>query len=181
MALPGFAKFFKKAADEEKEHAECLMKFQGQRGGRIILRDIKKPIKDEWGSGLEAMQDALELEKSMNKSLIELHKTANKHNDYQVSAAAVRSIQLSSKRAVMDPWCRQNLIGLTSIGYYGDVPLEWVFNLSIARFNSIVIMLPQNVIYSCPAKVTQRSFLSLCWEVGLGIRRLVLKDMTLNN
>ena len=30
-----------------------------------------------------------------------------------------------------------NLIGLTSIGYYGDVPLEWVFNLSTARFNTV--------------------------------------------
>ena len=47
MALPGFAKYFKKAADEEKEHAELLMKFQVQRGGRIVLSDIKKPIKDE--------------------------------------------------------------------------------------------------------------------------------------
>ena len=85
VALPGFAKFFKKAADEEKEHAECLMKFQIQRGGCIVLGDIRKPIKDEWGSGLEAMQHALELKKSMNQSLLELHKTANKHNDFQVS------------------------------------------------------------------------------------------------
>ena len=91
VALPGFAKFFKKAADEEKEHAECLMKFQIQRGGRIVLSDIKKPIKDEWGSGLEAMQHALDLEKSMNQSLLELHKTANKHNDFQVSVRLVNS------------------------------------------------------------------------------------------
>lgn len=85
VALPGFAKYFKKAADEEKEHAELLMKFQVQRGGRIVLSDIKKPIKDEWGSGLDAMQDALALEKSMNQSLLELHKTVNEHNDYQVN------------------------------------------------------------------------------------------------
>ena len=85
VALPGFAKYFKKAADEEKEHAEELMKFQVQRGGRIVLNDIKKPVKDEWGSGLDAMQDALALEKSMNQQLLDLHKTANKHNDYQVS------------------------------------------------------------------------------------------------
>ena len=63
VALPGFAKYFRKAAEEEKEHAEKFMKFQAQRGGHIILSDIKKPAKDEWGSGFEAMQAALELEK----------------------------------------------------------------------------------------------------------------------
>ena len=85
MALPGFAKFFKKAVEEEKEHAEVLMKFQIQRGGRVLLQDIKKPIKDEWGSGLEAMQAALDLEKYMNETLLDLHKIANKHNDFQVT------------------------------------------------------------------------------------------------
>ena len=85
MALPGFAKFFKKAMDEEKEHAEVLMKYQVQRGGRVKLENIKKPVKDDWGSGLEAMQAALDLEKYMNETLLDLHKIANKHSDFQVS------------------------------------------------------------------------------------------------
>ena len=84
VALPGFAKYFRKAAEEEKEHAEKFMKFQVQRGGRIMLSDIKKPAKDEWGSGLEAMQAALELEKSINQALLDLHKTANDNGDFQV-------------------------------------------------------------------------------------------------
>ena len=61
------------------------MKFQIQRGGRVKLQNIKKPVKDDWGSGLEAMQAALELEKYMNQTLLDLHKTANKHDDFQVS------------------------------------------------------------------------------------------------
>ena len=85
VALPGFAKYFKKSADEEKEHAEKLMKFQAQRGGRVVLNDIKKPAKDEWGTGLEAMQDALELEKTVNQALLDLHKVADANNDFQVS------------------------------------------------------------------------------------------------
>lgn len=28
IALPGFAKFFKESSDEEREHAELLMKYQ---------------------------------------------------------------------------------------------------------------------------------------------------------
>eukprot|EP00916_Digyalum_oweni_P024476 GHVL01040452.1.p1 GENE.GHVL01040452.1~~GHVL01040452.1.p1 ORF type:complete len:102 (+),score=7.90 GHVL01040452.1:126-431(+) len=41
VALPGFSKFFRKSSDEEREHGEKLMTFQNQRGGRIVLQDIK--------------------------------------------------------------------------------------------------------------------------------------------
>lgn len=41
MALPGFSKFFKNSSDEEREHAEKLMKYQNKRGGRVVLQDIK--------------------------------------------------------------------------------------------------------------------------------------------
>jgi ferritin heavy chain len=84
VALPGFAKYFKKSADEEKEHAEKLMKFQVQRGGRVVLSDIKKPAKDEWGTGLQAMEAALALERSVNQALLDLHKIADANNDFQV-------------------------------------------------------------------------------------------------
>ena len=84
MALKGFSKFFKKSSDEELEHAEKLMKYQNQRGGRIVLQDLKRPEKDEWGSGLDAMQAALALEKTVNQSLLDLHKVAEKHDDPQM-------------------------------------------------------------------------------------------------
>ncbi len=41
VALPGFHKFFKHSSDEEREHAEKLMKLQNTRGGRIVLQDVK--------------------------------------------------------------------------------------------------------------------------------------------
>merc|ERR1712150_469314 len=84
VALPGFSKFFKKSSDEEREHAEKLMKYQNKRGGRIVLQDIKKPDRDEWGCALDAMQVALSLEKSVNQSLLDLHKTADSHGDAQM-------------------------------------------------------------------------------------------------
>ncbi|XP_021355362.1 soma ferritin-like [Mizuhopecten yessoensis] len=83
VALPGFAKYFKKATDEEREHAEKFMKYQNKRGGRVVLQDIKKPDKDEWGSALEAMQVALALEKNVNQSLLDLHAVGDKHGDSQ--------------------------------------------------------------------------------------------------
>ncbi|KAK7108518.1 hypothetical protein V1264_016251 [Littorina saxatilis] len=85
VALPGFSKFFRKSSDEEREHGEKLMTFQNQRGGRIVLQDIKKPDRDEWGSGLDAMQVALALEKSVNQSLLDLHEVSAGHNDAQMT------------------------------------------------------------------------------------------------
>jgi ferritin heavy chain len=81
VALSGFAKFFKKSSDEEREHAEKLMKFQNQRGGRIVLQDVQKPSVEEWGTGLNAIQAALDLEKTVNQALLDLHKVANEHGD----------------------------------------------------------------------------------------------------
>ena len=84
MALKGFSKFFKKSSDEELEHAEKLMKYQNQRGGRMVFQDLKKPEKDDWGSGLDAMQAALALEKTVNQSLMDLHKIAENRDDPQM-------------------------------------------------------------------------------------------------
>jgi len=84
VALKGFAKFFNESSKEERVHAELLMKYQGQRGGRIVLQDIKKPERDEWGTGLEAMQAALALERSVNQALLDLHAIASSHNDAQM-------------------------------------------------------------------------------------------------
>ena len=44
------------------------MAFQNKRGGRIVLKDIKKPERDEWGTGLDGMKAALELEKQVRQT-----------------------------------------------------------------------------------------------------------------
>nr|AFH77943.1 ferritin [Cerebratulus lacteus] len=84
VALKGAYDFFKKNSDEEREHAMMLIKFQNQRGGRVVYQDIKKPEKDEWGTLLDAMQTALDLEKHVNQALLDLHGIASKHNDPQM-------------------------------------------------------------------------------------------------
>nr|AIA57693.1 ferritin [Galaxea astreata] len=84
VALPGFHKFMLKQSDEEREHAMKLMKYQNQRGGRIVMKEIKKPENDEWGTGLEAMEAALNLEKHVNQALLDLHKVADTHGDPQM-------------------------------------------------------------------------------------------------
>ncbi|KAK4030403.1 soma ferritin [Daphnia magna] len=85
VALKGFAKFFKESADEENEHAQMLMKYQNVRGGRVVLTAINRPAQQEWASPLAAMEFALNLEKQVNQSLLDLHKVASGHNDPHLS------------------------------------------------------------------------------------------------
>merc|ERR1719309_989334 len=80
IALEGFHGYFKKQSDEEREHAEKLMKYQNQRGGRIVLQDIKAP-QVEWNTHIHALEDALALERKVNESLLKLHGIAGSHND----------------------------------------------------------------------------------------------------
>ncbi|KAF0885229.1 ferritin, mitochondrial [Crocuta crocuta] len=81
VALNNFATYFLRQSREETEHAEKLMRLQNQRGGRLCLQDIKKPDRDDWESGLCAMECALLLEKSVNQSLLELHALASDNGD----------------------------------------------------------------------------------------------------
>lgn len=41
VALKHVADFFRSQSHEEREHAEKLLKFQTQRGGCVLLQDIK--------------------------------------------------------------------------------------------------------------------------------------------
>ncbi|XP_066498372.1 ferritin, middle subunit-like [Hoplias malabaricus] len=81
VALKGFAHFFKENSHEEREHAEKFLDFQNKRGGRVFLQDIKKPERDEWGTGLEALQCALQMEKKVNQALLDVHKLASDKGD----------------------------------------------------------------------------------------------------
>lgn len=83
VAHKGFSAYFKKASNEEREHADKFIKYQNERGGRVVLKDISAPPKDNWGSPLEAMQEALKLERTVNASLLELHRIATEANDAQ--------------------------------------------------------------------------------------------------
>uniref|UniRef100_A0A8D0BNU4 Ferritin n=1 Tax=Salvator merianae TaxID=96440 RepID=A0A8D0BNU4_SALMN len=70
VALCHVARFLKEQSHEERDHAEKFMRYQNKRGGRIVLKDIKKPEKDEWGNTLDALQRALQLEKEVNQALL---------------------------------------------------------------------------------------------------------------
>jgi len=89
VALKGLAKFFKESSEEEREHAEKLMKYQNIRGGRVKLHSILTAPSEfdhvEKGDALYAMELALSLEKLVNEKLLNLHSVADRNNDPQMT------------------------------------------------------------------------------------------------
>ena len=63
VALRGLAKYFRKTSQEEREHAESLMEFQNQRGGRVSLQNIPAPLREfnhtDKGDALNVRRGAL--------------------------------------------------------------------------------------------------------------------------
>ena len=74
VALRHFSRLFLLRSHEHSKTAESLMFLQKERGGRVSFLDLRKPQSQEWGSGLQAMQDTLHLEKCVNQSLHNLIK-----------------------------------------------------------------------------------------------------------
>ncbi|XP_078435472.1 ferritin-4, chloroplastic-like [Wolffia australiana] len=89
IALQGFAKFFGESSEEEREHAEKLMKYQNKRGGRVKLQPILTPLTEfdheEKGEALYAMELALSLEKLVNEKLLNLHAVADANGDVHLA------------------------------------------------------------------------------------------------
>jgi len=80
VALHGFSKWADESAKEELGHAQEFIDYQNKRGGRIAWKALEAP-KTEWRSPLEALEDALRLEKSVNEKLFHLHKVADESSD----------------------------------------------------------------------------------------------------
>ena len=81
VALKGFHKFFKDNSDEEREHAQKFMRYMNKRGGTIKLEPIQPPGKFDYNCGIDAMRAALQLEREVNESLLQIHKIASAHAD----------------------------------------------------------------------------------------------------
>ncbi|XP_068227290.1 ferritin-like [Palaemon carinicauda] len=81
VALPGLCKFFKESSAREKDHVQKLMEFQNKRGGRVVFQPIQAPPKSEWGTALEALQSAMELEKNLNQAFLDILTEADEKGD----------------------------------------------------------------------------------------------------
>ena len=85
VALPGFRDFFLESSKEENEHAQEFINYINKRGGRVTYKPIANSVKTEWTSALDAVEDALALEKDVNEKLLKLHAVADGANDAQLA------------------------------------------------------------------------------------------------
>ncbi|XP_076008427.1 ferritin, middle subunit [Genypterus blacodes] len=81
IALPSFSSFFLERSMKEREQAEKLLEYQNMRGGRILLQTIAKPIREDWRGGLDAMSFSLEFQKTLNTSVLDVHRRAGVNTD----------------------------------------------------------------------------------------------------
>lgn len=77
----GFAEFFKKQADEEREHAEKFFDHVLDRGALPLIGAIAAP-KAEFDSLVEVAETALALEVSNTKGIVECFELAQSEKDY---------------------------------------------------------------------------------------------------
>jgi len=76
IARKGLAKFFSENSVEEREHAHKFIDYLNIRGARFAGFDVKMPTKATWNKALDALGDALSLEKHVNNKLHHLHDIA---------------------------------------------------------------------------------------------------------
>lgn len=79
VARKGFAKLFRENSKEEREHAQKLIDFLNLRGSKFTQFNIDMPEKTAWNNALEALNDAIILEKDVYNQLNHIHGVADAH------------------------------------------------------------------------------------------------------
>lgn len=81
LNLKGFAKWMKIQAEEEMKHAMKMFDYIVERGGRVLLKEIKKPPHD-FKSAHNMMEETLEHEKKVTGLLNKLFETSQSAKDH---------------------------------------------------------------------------------------------------
>ena len=121
VALKGFVKRFRENSKEERGHAMKLMDYQNMRGGRVVLQDVCKPQAQEWNSAAHAIECQLELEQTVHKALIELHKVADGHGDAQLCdfiESEYLAEQVTAEKEVGDLLTKMKRTGSEGLGLH---------------------------------------------------------------
>lgn len=86
IALENTASYFKHASDEEREHADKFVSYIQERGGIVVLKDIKAMMVTSGWTLLESLEKALEMEKDVLKSIFAIHAAAAKEGDAHLTS-----------------------------------------------------------------------------------------------
>ena len=84
--LNGFATFMEGHAREEQAHAQRLINYVLDRGGKVVLQSISAPD-TEFSSLLDTFVKSMEQEKENTRAIYELYDLAKSINDYSTVAA----------------------------------------------------------------------------------------------
>ncbi|GFU45316.1 ferritin heavy chain, oocyte isoform [Nephila pilipes] len=79
IARKGFSKMFRENSKEEREHAQKFIDYLNLRGSKFTDFNIDMPEKTSWGSAVEALNDAIVLEKEVYNQLHHIHDIADIH------------------------------------------------------------------------------------------------------
>jgi len=98
-----------------------LIEYQNMRGGRVVFQDVAKPQAQEWNSALHAIECQLELEQTVHKALLELHKVADSHGDAQLCdfiESDYLSEQVTAEKEVGDLLTKMKRTGSEGLGLH---------------------------------------------------------------
>lgn len=79
--LNGFANWMYVQYQEEQAHAMKMYTYVIERGGRVILEQIEKPV-TEWNGVIEVVEEVLKHEQKVTSLINSLMKVAYEQNDY---------------------------------------------------------------------------------------------------
>ncbi|XP_070259864.1 ferritin, spleen middle subunit-like [Myotis yumanensis] len=74
---PCFATFFEDQADVKRENGKEFLEYLGKYRNKICLPVFKRPEVENWGTGVRALECALELEDQLTTLLLDLKTTAS--------------------------------------------------------------------------------------------------------
>jgi ferritin len=116
QSLPGFAKWMRVQADEERGHAMRLFDYLIDAGGRVRLQAMPEPTA-EFKGALHVMQESLEHEQKVTASIRKLYELADKEKDYatQMHLQWFITEQLEEEKQVTDIIARLKLAGDNSV------------------------------------------------------------------
>ena len=83
--LKGFANWMEVQAKEEQTHAERMIKFVNDTGGRVILQGLQKPAA-EFNSPAHAFEETLKHERFITGRINDLVKLSTEENDHAANA-----------------------------------------------------------------------------------------------
>ncbi|KAF9961145.1 fts3-like protein [Mortierella alpina] len=120
QALPGLEKFFRESAEDERKHAQKLINYLNRRGVKVIIGCLHQP-NPHCLCARDAIEITLQMEKDVNKSLLNLHAIAEENNDPQLCdyiESEFLEEQVGAIKKIADLVSQLNRVGGDGLGLY---------------------------------------------------------------